>query len=152
MNPNAMSSSSEALRQVFRWLVIVSTLAYLLLFFMPAIPLQLSRDVASLRAQSGYGAAFPSWPWFPWLFLLVWLIASVGLFFFQNWARGLFAALYVLVLVLRLTQGTIVHLPIEGLLSELVSLADGAILALAFTEPIASYFRQRADRPALSSS
>lgn len=144
MSSHAMPSSSETLRHVFRWLVVVSTLAYLLLFFMPAIPLQLSAEIASLRAQSGYGATFAGWPWFPWLFLLVWLIASVGLFFFQNWARGLFAALYVLVLLLRLIQGTIVHLPVEGFLSEFVSLADGAILALAFTEPIASYFRRRA--------
>jgi hypothetical protein len=139
-----MQSSSETLRPVFRWLVIVSTLAYLLLFFMPAIPLQLSSETVSIRQQSGYGATFAGWPWFPWLFLLMWLIASIGLVFFQNWARTLFAALYVLVLLLRLVQGTIVHLPVEGFLNQFVSLADGAILALAFTEPITSCFKQRA--------
>jgi len=55
----------------------------------------------------------------------------------------LFASLYVLVLLLRFVQGTTVHLPIEGFLGEIVSLADGAILALAFTNPVASYFNRQ---------
>lgn len=118
---------------------------------MPVMPLQLPYDVGLLRAQSGYGAAFPTWPWLPWLLLVGWLIAGVGLLFFQSWARALFAALYVLVVFLRLIQGTLVQLPIEGFLNELVALADGAILALAFTEPLASYF-VRADRPKLTPS
>jgi hypothetical protein len=141
-SPDAQGRS-ETLRQVFRWLLVMSTFAYLVLFFMPAIPLQLSPEMAALRAYNGYGAIFASWPWFPWSFLLMWLTASIGLFFFQNWARGLFAALYLLVLLLRLIQGAIVHLAVEGFLSQLVSLADGAILALAFTEPLASQFRRR---------
>lgn len=128
---------------MFRSLIVVSTLAYLLLFFMPAIPLSLSPDVSALREKSGYGAVIPSLPWFPWVFLLTWLIATVGLFFFRAWARGLFVGLYVFVLFLRFIQGTTVHLPIEAFLGEVVALADGAIMTLAFTNPIALYFKRQ---------
>jgi len=131
------------MRTLFRWLVVVSVIAYLMFFFMPAMPLSISPDVAALRGKSGYGATLPSLPWLPWAFLAGWLLASVGLFFLRAWARGLFASLYVLVLLLRFVQGTTVHLPIEGFLGEIVSLADGAILALAFTNPVASYFNRQ---------
>jgi hypothetical protein len=131
------------MKTLFRWLVVISTLAYLLLFFMPAMPLQISPDVAALRGKSGYGATIPSLPWFPWLFLLAWLVASIGLLLFRAWARVLFVAVYIVVLLLRFIQGTTVHLPIEGFLGEVVSLMDGAILALAFTDPTASYFKRK---------
>jgi len=131
------------LRDVFRWLIVISTLAYLVLFFTPAIPLQLSAEVLVFRAQSGYGATLPAVAWFPYAFLVAFLIANAGLFFFQIWARTVFLALYVLVLILRFVQGITVQLPLENFLGEVVALADGAILALSFSSPLTSYFRRQ---------
>jgi hypothetical protein len=137
------AGSDDRLRLAFRTLIVLSTAAYLLLFFMPAIAVSVSAEVAALRVHSGYGASIPGLPWFPWLFLLVRLIASMGLFLFRSWARFLLLALSVLLLALRWVQGVTVHLPVEGFLADVVSLADGAVLALAFSHPLASHFGKR---------
>ncbi|MGH2360888.1 MAG: hypothetical protein ACRDGM_10170 [bacterium] len=131
--------------KLFQWLVVASVLTSLVFFFLPAVPLPVSLEVAALRAKSGYGAILPGIrELIAWIFLPLWLLASVGLFFFQAWARTLFAVLYVVGLLLRFAQGVTVSLPVEGFVGEIVSLLDGAILVLAFTAPLDAYFRRRA--------
>jgi hypothetical protein len=131
--------------KLFQWLVVASVLTSLIFFFLPAISLPVSPDVAALRGKSGYGAMLPGIREFiSWIFLPLWLLGSVGLFFFQAWARSLFAVLYVVALLLRFTQGVTVLLPVEGFVGEIVSLLDGAILVLAFTAPLDAYFKHRA--------
>jgi hypothetical protein len=142
--PSSFIAKQNKLR-LFQWLVVASVLTSLVFFFLPAVALPVSPDVAALRGKSGYGAMLPGIrELISWIFLPLWLIASVGLFFFQAWARSLFAVLYVVALLLRFIQGVTVSLPVEGFVGEIVSLLDGAILVLAFTEPLDGYFRRRA--------
>ena len=142
--PSSFIAKQDRLR-LFQWLVVASILTSLVFFFLPAVPLPVSPDVAELRGRSGYGAMLPGIreP-ISWIFLPLWLLASVGLFFFQAWARSLFAVLYFVALLLRFVQGVTVSLPVEGFLGEIVSLLDGAILILAFTTPLDAYFKRRA--------
>jgi hypothetical protein len=139
--------------RLFQALVVVSTLSYSLWFFFPYIVQHLAndlyRDIASRLGQyDGYGAFLPVhhplyyWPWFGF-----WLIASIGLFFFQNWAKNLFLFLNVLGLVLAPLGGFSVRGPLASLLAELTTVLDGAILALAYLSPLAAAFATSPNPP-----
>jgi len=142
--PSSVLARQSKLK-LFQWVVVASVLTSLVFFFLPAVPLPVSPDVAALRGKSGYGAMLPGIrELIAWILLPLWLLASVGLFFFQAWARTLFAVLYIVALLLRFAQGVTVSLPVEGFVGEIVSLLDGAILVLAFTAPLDAYFRRRA--------
>jgi hypothetical protein len=139
--------------RLFQTLVVISTLSYVLWFFFPHISQwfanDLYRDVASRLGQyDGLGALLPIHhplyyvPWFTF-----WLIASIGLFFFQNWARYLFLFLYVLSLALAPFSGFSVKGPLESFFGEITAVLDGAILAMAYLSPLSAAFTRSPNPP-----
>jgi len=60
------------------------------------------------------------------------LIASVGMFFFRNWARYLYLTLWLYVWVVTLFLGFRVSIPAQGFIGMTISTIDGMILYLAF--------------------
>ncbi len=132
--------------RIFQVFVVVSILSYSLWFFFPNLSQhfanELYRDIAfRLGEYNGFGALLPvHHPLYYGVWFGLWLIASIGLFFFQNWARYLFLCLYVLVIVLAPFSGFSVKGPLEGFFSELITVLDGAILAMAFLSPLAAGF------------
>jgi len=139
--------------RLFQTLVVVSTLSYVLWFFFPYLTPyfanDLYREIASRLGQyDGFGAILPVHhplyygPWFAF-----WLSASIGLFFFQNWARYLFLFLHVVGLVLVLVGGFSVRGPLENFFGALTAVLDGAILAMAYLSPLAAGFAKPPNPP-----
>lgn len=133
--------------RIFQVFVVVSILSYISWFFFPYIserfanPLYLEIE-DGLRQYAGLGALLPvHHPLYFGTWFGLWLIASLGLFFFQNWARHLFLALYVLSTVLILFSGFSGQGAWENVLSQLTTVMDGAILAMAYLSPLSEAFK-----------
>lgn len=131
----------------FQVLVIASTATYCTWFFLPYFPGHLSDDENRLLEYSGYQAILPVGhvlyfgTWF-----VVWIIAAIGLFFIQNWARHLFLALAILSAATAPFGGFIVQSPVDVLLSTTNLLLDGAILAAAYVAPMSLAFTGKSAR------
>jgi len=133
--------------RTFQIFVVVSTLSYIVWFYFPYISERLANPLyleieRGVRQYAGLGALLPvhhplySGTWFG-----LWLVASLGLFFFQNWARHLFLTLYVLCIVLVPFSGFSGQGALESFLGELTTVLDGAILAMAYLSPLADGFK-----------
>jgi len=83
--------------------------------------------------------------------------AEIGLFLFKRWTRPLFAAVAIAgvlapfaVAVLPQELAGIPNRPLDQSLAILLSMADGAIIALAYGSPVAVLFARGASRVAPS--
>ena len=112
---------------------------------LPYLPRGFSTDVQALLALGGYGAA----PWVtePVFYLSIGagkLIASLGLILFLSWGRWLFLAIVVTSLASVPFAGIAIAPPLDSVVGYFTVLTDGAILALAFSSPIAERWRKDA--------
>lgn len=148
---NRRHRSKEArvrLVRMFRVFVVLATAAYIFWFFFPYLSPFLANALyqeiqSTLGHYNGFGAALPvNHPLYYGTWFGLWLIASVSLMLFQNWARHLFLWLYAFAVVLMPFSGFTVQGPVENLLSQLIAVLDGAILAMAFFSPLAEHFRR----------
>lgn len=130
--------------RLFKVLVLASTVAYCVWFFLPHFPGYLSTDESRLTEYGGYGAVLPvnhalySNTWF-----VLWLGAAVGMFLIRAWARRLYLVLAILSVVAAPLSGFSVQTPLDMMLSSVVLLIDGAILALAYLSPLSLAFTRR---------
>ena len=100
--------------------------------------------VAKLFDYDGYNAIINSnLANFYYLPLGLSLIASVGLFFLQNWARFLFLILWLYGWIATLLFGVRISLPITGFIGMTITTLDGIILALIFLTPMADSFKRK---------
>lgn len=118
--------------------------AWLLQLFNCVLPIQSwYADPVSSRIMSvdGYGSTLslgiPFLNVFP---LWAFLFATVGMFFFKNWGRYLYLALWTYGWCSTLLFGIRVILPLQGFLGMALGTLDGAILALAFLSPLRAAF------------
>jgi hypothetical protein len=128
--------------RIFRALVVAATAIYVVWFLQPYGLGDLPDVEHQLLEHDRYGALLPvQHPLFYCTWFCLWLVASVGLFLLQNWARHLFLALYVIGIALVPFAGFTVQLPIDTALSAVNTLLNGAILALAYLTPVSASFR-----------
>jgi len=128
--------------RLFQVMVVLSTAVYLVWYFSWYMPLPFASVEPAMR-YLGHG----SLPIYDnqvvsWLIFAAWIVAAVGLILFQPWARLLFAALTVWSVIEILTSGLFVQFPVQVALGRVNSLLDGAILTLAYLEPLSSAFRK----------
>ncbi len=133
--------------RLFQVFVIASTFSYVVWFFFPYISGRLANPLyleieQQVGQYAGLGALLPvHHPFYYGTWFSLWLIASLGLFFFQNWARHLFLFLYVLGTLLTLVSGFSAQGPMENFFGGISTVLDGAILAMAYLSPLADGFR-----------
>jgi hypothetical protein len=132
--------------RVFQILVVLSTLTYLSWFFFPNV-LEYFANSTYLEIQyrlgryNGFGAFLPvHHPLYYGTWFGLSLLASIGVFFFQNWGRHLLLSLYALGVLLSLLSGFSVQGPVENFLGQLTVVLDGAVLAMAYFSPLAKHF------------
>jgi len=129
--------------QLFRSLVVVATGLYVVLvvsYFWAAD--LFGPDVAAVLAHSGRGASV-QFPEYTWLVLLVaWIVASAALLFFVRWSRECFVALLVFSIVSTALGGIQINAGAQEALMEVVALADGAIVFMAYFSSVARCFRR----------
>ena len=129
------------LRRIFQILVVASWLLQLLGYILPIASWYSDPTFSKLMAFDGYGSLLSiDVPFLYALPLWSFLIATIGLFFFHNWGRYLFLALWVYGWCSTLVFGVRLILPIQGFLSMAGGTIDGAILALVFLSPLRAAF------------
>tara|TARA_B110000967_G_scaffold200584_1_gene236610 strand:+ start:70 stop:435 length:366 start_codon:yes stop_codon:yes gene_type:complete len=104
--------------------------------------LWLTEDEMLLLDQGGLGANLPYSELWYCASLVIWLVLSVGLYFYNKLARVGFVLMYALSFVLVFFNGVQVLTPLEGALSTLIGLQDGAILAVAYLTGLGAKFEQ----------
>lgn len=132
---------------LFKVLVVSNWLMQLLLYVLP-ISSWYATDpmLEKLMALDGYGAIL-SWgnPVIYQIPLWGFLIASVGMVFFQNWARYLYLALWVYGWIATLLFGFRVSIPAQGFIGMAIGTIDGMLLYLAFLSALSLEFRRTPD-------
>ncbi len=131
--------------KLFRYLVLSSLFLYVVWFFFPyAEPFIADPDTVYFWGGSGFDARFEFPSWYYYLWLTFWLISYAALFSFVRSARTIFTVGYILSICTLPFHGTVIQSPWSGLLGSLVSMLDGAILALAYFTSIGRKFGRKA--------
>ncbi|WP_062817712.1 hypothetical protein [Alcanivorax sp. NBRC 102024] len=129
------------MESIFRFLVVLAALLSILFWGMPYIDyMWLSNEQLYLLDKNGLGGEISGNEIAYWGALTIWLALSVGLFFYNRFARLGFVAFYIFSLALNLFHGVQVLSPYESTISSLICLADGAIIATAYLTSIGGKF------------
>jgi hypothetical protein len=127
--------------KLFRALVIVGNGAYLLSVLAPYVESRvLSYETIDLLNRSGHGALFMMPTSVFWLTTVLYLTIAVGLYQFSASARTTFVIFTVAFGVLLLFAGVTITSPLVGFLMLVTTMADGAILLLAYATPLKDRF------------
>lgn len=129
--------------RAFQLLVAISALLYIAWLLLPYAPRTFSREVETILSWGGYGGA----PWVndPRFYLSLGvskLIASLGLILFLSWGRWLFLVVVAIGLASAPFAGVSAAVPLDNIVGYLLTLTEGAILALAFSSPISEAMRK----------
>jgi hypothetical protein len=128
---------------LFRSMVFISAVFYVVSYFLPYDAFEGTSTAVKLLTLDGYEALFnPRSSLLGSGILVLWLIAAMGLLHFDNWARHLYLGLTVWSLIAAGLYGIRVSSPLEEVVDLVVSLLDGAILAMAYFSRAADLFRK----------
>jgi len=131
--------------RAFQLLCIASALLHVTYLALPYAGFRHSVQEAQLLSMSGYGGlSFIQHPAFYLSFGVAKLVATVGLVFFLPWGRWLLGAIALAGLSSLPFSGISVGTPLDGIIASLLTLSDGAIIALAFSPPLAQAMRRNA--------
>jgi hypothetical protein len=129
--------------QLFKVLIFVNWTLQLLMYVLPVFSWYSDPMIEKLMALDGYGAALrftdsifykiPLWGFF---------VASVGMFFFKNWARYLYLIFWFYGWVATLLFGFRVSEPIQGFMGMAVGTIDGMVLYLVFLSVLRFEFKK----------
>ncbi|MCF6211895.1 MAG: hypothetical protein L3J88_10725 [Gammaproteobacteria bacterium] len=138
-----MDKSNLNLVKLFQVLIVISTLNYVILFFLPYFPEVFSPETQKILAYNGYGAVISSHLFIYGTVFLLWILSAIGIFFFQNYGRILFLFMYILSIFMIPFFGVSVSAPIESLMFAISDILDIAIITLAYFSPLSGYFKTR---------
>lgn len=117
--------------RIFQSLVAVSLLLYLTWSIVPFN--WFGPENAKLLSFDGYGAILnPHGRLLTIGVFSLWVLAKVGIFFFQNWGRYLYFGLVVWSLIGVVVFGIQIASPLDSMFALAINLLDGAILAMAY--------------------
>jgi len=130
-------------RPIFRSTVVASVILYTVYVFLPLFDDQLldymekgARDLAGANSR----ILFDMWQF--WLMYAAFLIASVGLYFFMPWSRTVFIVAVAASIAISLFSGLHVLTNYELVIGGIVSMCDGAIIAMMYLTSIGELFER----------
>jgi hypothetical protein len=134
-------------KNLFRCLVAISLATGFAALGATQLPGDYPEEWRALYEWSGNGSLFHGLGENRWLLLGVGvplaifaIAAQVGMFLFWPFARPAYAAIVAAMVLVTAFAGLVVQLPVEAALMEISVLADGAIIALSYSQPFSSYF------------
>jgi hypothetical protein len=131
--------------RAFQSLAVASAVFYAAYLALPHLGIDHSAQVSQLLSMSGYGALpFTQHPAFYLSFGVAKLLATIGLVLFLPWGRWLLVAIAVAGLASLPFTGVAIGAPLDGIIGSLLTLSDGALLALSFSSPIAECWSAKA--------
>lgn len=127
---------------MFRTGVVISTTAFLLYFFEhQLLGFTFSDEMWDALGWSGYGAILLFPPAFWWLWMLIWVAVSIGVYSFASSARSIYLLFAIFGLFLSLVGGFNAQSAWAGFLSGVSCILDGAVIVLAYLSPLRDKFR-----------
>ena len=132
--------------RLFKTLVISNWLLQLLLYVIPISSWYSDPRIGKMMVLDGYDAIFV-WgnPIIYVIPLLGFLIASIGMLYFQSWARYLYLALWLYGWITTLLFGVRVSIPAQGFIGMAIGTIDGMVLYLVFLSALSLKFRRKSD-------
>ena len=128
---------------LFRALLFVPLMMLLIYTSLPSVEhLWLSCDELSLLELEGYNAVIADSKLILIIYMVVWLLASLAMFFYINIARIIYIVVIFLGLILLTLVGNRVSTPVENLVMFIMALSIGAILALMYSESTRIFFNK----------
>ncbi|WP_445358550.1 hypothetical protein [Microbulbifer sp. ANSA005] len=132
---------------LFRILVVAGALLAIVFWSMPFIDyMWLSNDELQILDLGGFGSKLPQSEAYYWFTLLLWLVISAGLYFYKKNARTAFVVCLIVFtfagLFAGLFDGIMVLSPIEAALSSIITLSDGAIIAIMYFTSVNAKFNE----------
>jgi hypothetical protein len=126
----------------YRALLIVSTIGFLILWFLPYTNYSNSSEYElSLLSGNSYESILPNNDLIYWSLFAIWMILSIGLYFYKKIARALFLIMIIVTSLANFFWGYRVFTPLEAGLVNAISISDGAILVLVYFSALNSRFQ-----------
>ncbi len=131
---------------IFRALIIVPVLLMLVYYFLPTVEyLWLSCDEINLLEADGFNAFIPKNYIIFIVYMIIWLIVSVGLLFFIRWFRIVYIVFTVISMILILFLGNRISAPVETVVMFLITLSVGGVLALMYSSSLSEFFAKESE-------
>jgi len=131
------------MESIFRILVAGGALLAIVFWSIPYFDyMWLSNEEMHILDLGGFGSKLPASDIYYWGTLILWLIISVGLFFYVNIARVAFVVCSVLFTVIGLFDGILILTAFEATLSTIITMSDGAIVAIMYLTSISAKFSE----------
>lgn len=134
-------------KNLFRCLVAISLLSFLAAMAVTQMATDVPPEWRTLFEWNGNGGYLDGLEENRWIvlglgipFVILVVVAQIGMFLFWRFARPAYAALVAVTVVITPFSGLVVQLPLEAAWWSLSAIADGAIIALSYTQPFSSYF------------
>lgn len=129
----------------FRSFVLASLGLYVLWFYFPFVdPLLFDEQRLLDWSASGYDAKLPFPAWYPYLWLVYFLIVAYGLYNFHRWSRDALIIGYLAGFLLAPVHGTTIQSPASEVVSILITLLDGIVIGMAYFSSVAERFDKKA--------
>lgn len=128
--------------RLFQVLIIGNWLLQLLLHLLPVSSWYADPMIEKLMTLDGYGAVV-NWDsaFLNQIPIFGFLMASVGMLFFRNWARYMYLIIWSYGWIATLLFGFRVSVPVQGFVGMTIGTIDGAILGLSFLSTLRHQFK-----------
>lgn len=131
------------MKKLFRILVIVSTVFYIVWFFSPYFyHLYLSDEVINVIAYTGYGSILPNGPYTYIPIFIISMVIAIGLYLFKPWARTSFVVLYAIFILASPFWGLNIQSGLDVMIGTIATLSDGALIGLMYFSTIGNEFNR----------
>jgi len=121
----------------------ISTALWVLYWFLPSISSTwYTKDEMNLLMWDGWGAKIQPSIINDCLLFFAWLACSIGLFFTVKYTRELFVFLIITTTVLSYFLGFRVTTPLDNVLLNTITMADGAIIYMAYFSSVSEHFKK----------
>lgn len=126
---------------IYRLTIVISTILWLILLFLPYFDLVwYTEDEINLLAWDGWNRKLVMSNATYWFICSLWLSSSITLFFTVKYSREFFLFLVCSTTLVSFFWGFRVFAPIENVLAEIITMADGAIIYMAYFSSISQRF------------
>ena len=128
---------------IYRWTIAISTALWLVFWFLPYFDAGwYTNEEINLLMWDGWAAKIQTSDTSTWLLFAAWLSCSIGLFFTIKYTRECFVVLVVGTTLLSYFMGFRVTAPIDSVLLNFVTMADGAVIYMAYFSSVSERFKQ----------
>ncbi len=133
------------MKRIFSTTIIVATLLYVVWYFMPfAWEYLYDNETLGGLQWNGYGAKLNLDGPIPYIAGIAYLVSALGMLFYKLWARTLFTLLTISTVISAPFWGVAASGGYDVLVGNIVTLSDGAIIAMAYLTSVSSEFKQSA--------